>query len=169
MLTPHPLPVLWSWKSRAIPLLPLWAVRPVQSLSACTRVNTYIGINKSQHNCFFCIYLCSDDMFRPFVFRPSSGHKLYVVGGSYKMFFLSVPWHNIWTVEVQLHSFLISALDEGEGSTSHPGRFISGKERRYLLNKRLGCPQSWIVITFREQKNLLHIPRIEHHIVQPVA
>jgi len=24
--------------SRAIPLLPLWAVRPVQSLSACTRV-----------------------------------------------------------------------------------------------------------------------------------
>ena len=30
---------LWSWKSRAIPLLPLWAVRPVQSLSACTRVH----------------------------------------------------------------------------------------------------------------------------------
>ena len=28
----------WSWKGRAIPLLPLWAVRPVQSLSACTRV-----------------------------------------------------------------------------------------------------------------------------------
>jgi len=28
----------WSWKSRAIPLLPLWAVWPVQSLSACTRV-----------------------------------------------------------------------------------------------------------------------------------
>ena len=30
--------VLWSRKSRAISLLPLWAVRPVQSLSACTRV-----------------------------------------------------------------------------------------------------------------------------------
>ena len=30
---------LWSWKSRAIHLLPLWAVRPVQSLSACTRVH----------------------------------------------------------------------------------------------------------------------------------
>jgi len=26
-------------KSKAIPLLPLWAVRPVQSLSACTRVH----------------------------------------------------------------------------------------------------------------------------------
>jgi len=30
---------LWLWKSRAIPLLPLWAVRPVHSLSACTRVH----------------------------------------------------------------------------------------------------------------------------------
>ena len=35
-LTPHPLLVLWSRKSRAIPLLLLWAVRPVQNLSACT-------------------------------------------------------------------------------------------------------------------------------------
>jgi len=56
-LTPHPLLVPWSRKSktipllsmghtactephclysRAIPLLPLWAVRPVQSLGACT-------------------------------------------------------------------------------------------------------------------------------------
>ena len=35
-LTTHPLLVPWSWKSRAIPLLPLWAVRSVQSLSACT-------------------------------------------------------------------------------------------------------------------------------------
>ena len=38
-LTPHPLLVPWSRKSRAIPLLPLWVVRPVQSLSACTRVH----------------------------------------------------------------------------------------------------------------------------------
>jgi len=38
-LTSHPLLVPWSRKSRAIPLLPLWAVGPVQSLSACTRVN----------------------------------------------------------------------------------------------------------------------------------
>ena len=37
-LTTHPLLVPWSWKGRAISLLPLWAVRPVQSLSACTRV-----------------------------------------------------------------------------------------------------------------------------------
>jgi len=38
-LTPHPLLVPWSRKGRAIPLLPLWAVRPIQSLSACTRVH----------------------------------------------------------------------------------------------------------------------------------
>jgi hypothetical protein len=36
---PSTLLVLWSWKSRAIPLLPLCAVRPVQSLNACTRVH----------------------------------------------------------------------------------------------------------------------------------
>ena len=39
-LAPHPLLVPWSRKSRAIPVLPLWAVRPVQSLSACTWVRS---------------------------------------------------------------------------------------------------------------------------------
>ena len=38
-LTPHPVLVPWSRKSRAMPLLPLWAVQPVQSLSPCTRVH----------------------------------------------------------------------------------------------------------------------------------
>jgi hypothetical protein len=37
-LTPHPLLVPWSRKGSAISLLLLWAIRPVQSLSACTRV-----------------------------------------------------------------------------------------------------------------------------------
>ena len=47
-LTPHHLLVPWSWKSRAISLLPLWAIRPVQSLSACTRVHfTYVKIFSS--------------------------------------------------------------------------------------------------------------------------
>jgi len=55
MLTPLPLLVLWSRKSRAISLLPLWAIRPVQSLSACTRVeerkkNTiYCKFNQHRH------------------------------------------------------------------------------------------------------------------------
>jgi hypothetical protein len=38
-LTPRPLLVPWSWKGRAIPILSLWAVRPVQSLSACKRAH----------------------------------------------------------------------------------------------------------------------------------
>ena len=38
-LTPHPLLVPWSWKGRATPLLPIWAARPVQNLSACTRMH----------------------------------------------------------------------------------------------------------------------------------
>ena len=38
-LIPHPILVPWSRKGTAIPLLPVWAVRPVQSLSACTRVH----------------------------------------------------------------------------------------------------------------------------------
>ena len=38
-LTPHTLLVPWLRKSTAIPLLSLRAVRPVQSLSACTRVH----------------------------------------------------------------------------------------------------------------------------------
>ena len=45
-LTSHPLLVPWSRKSRTIPLLPLWAVRPAQSLSACTRVHfTVVRLN----------------------------------------------------------------------------------------------------------------------------
>jgi hypothetical protein len=47
-LTSHHLLVPWSWKSKAIPILPLWAVRPVQSLSSCTRVHSS-----------FCLMLCT--------------------------------------------------------------------------------------------------------------
>ena len=38
---PHPSPLLVPWprKCRAIPLLPLWTVRPAQSPSACTKVH----------------------------------------------------------------------------------------------------------------------------------
>jgi len=38
-LNPHHLLVPCSRKSGAIPLLPLWAVRPVHSLSACTSIH----------------------------------------------------------------------------------------------------------------------------------
>ena len=38
-LTPHLLLVPWSRKGRTIPLLSPWAVRPVRSFSACTKVH----------------------------------------------------------------------------------------------------------------------------------
>ena len=38
-LTNHSVLMPWLKKGRAIPLLPLWTVRPVQSLSACTGVH----------------------------------------------------------------------------------------------------------------------------------
>ena len=48
-LTPHPLLVPWSRKVRAIPLLSLWVVRPVQSFSACKSVHLtfYLLVLKS--------------------------------------------------------------------------------------------------------------------------
>jgi len=48
-LTPQRLLVPWSRKTGAISLLPLWAIRPVQSLSACTRVHFtfHMGVERS--------------------------------------------------------------------------------------------------------------------------
>jgi hypothetical protein len=50
-LTLHPLLVPWSWKGKAIPLLPLWAARPVQSLSACTRVHVIFLCLSQEGSC----------------------------------------------------------------------------------------------------------------------
>ena len=47
-LTPHPLLVPWSRKSTAIPLLPLWAIWPEQSLSACIRVHFTFFLPQAQ-------------------------------------------------------------------------------------------------------------------------
>ena len=52
ILTPHPFLVPWSWKSRAIPLLPLWTVRPVESLSACTRVHFIFTVYETPEDGF---------------------------------------------------------------------------------------------------------------------
>jgi hypothetical protein len=49
-LTPHLLLVPWSWKSRAIPLPILWAVRSVQSLSACTKGDLYLYLDRRSRN-----------------------------------------------------------------------------------------------------------------------
>jgi hypothetical protein len=55
-LTPHPLLVPWSRKGRAISLSPLWALRPVLSLSACTRVHFTLLLFQN----YIKFYLCAN-------------------------------------------------------------------------------------------------------------
>ena len=55
-LTPHPLLVPQARKGRAIPLLPLWAVRPVQSFSACTRVTFTTSLYSYKYSTV-CVYI----------------------------------------------------------------------------------------------------------------
>ena len=71
---------------------------------------------------------------------------------------MSTTWRPVAGVEVYLHSFLTSAVDGGEWSTSRPGRFTPLKERWYVSNRRLGMPQSQSR-RFGEDKILL--PRAE--------
>ena len=55
-LTPHPLLVPWSRKGRAISLLPLWAVRLVQNLTACTRVHFTLPLHAYLRQTFLYLY-----------------------------------------------------------------------------------------------------------------
>jgi hypothetical protein len=50
-------------------------------------------------------------------------------------------------VDVEIHSFLTSALDEGEWSTSHSGSFTPGKQAWCLLNRTLGVPRASLDVT----------------------
>ena len=51
-LTTHPLLVPWPRKIKAITLLPLWAVRPVQSLNTCTRAHfTFLPLCCFSYTC----------------------------------------------------------------------------------------------------------------------
>ena len=61
-LTRYPLLVPWSRKSRAILLLPLWTVRPVRCLSACTSVHFifYIDISPAVANLNCCHFTASE-------------------------------------------------------------------------------------------------------------
>ena len=74
-MTTHPLLVPWSWKGTAIPLLPLWAVRPVQSLSACTGVTFTLTqcLYKGDLYLFFFFYQKRPNRFwtPPASLRPS--------------------------------------------------------------------------------------------------
>jgi len=60
-LTTHSLLVPWSRNGRAIPLIPLWAVRPIQSLSDCTRENftffVWLYVFYTLFNSESCVFL----------------------------------------------------------------------------------------------------------------
>jgi hypothetical protein len=77
---------------------------------------------------------------------------------------VTFSWHTSWfqIKEWQLHSFLASALDEGEWSASHSGCFTTMKESWYSLNRQLGGPQSRSG-HFWEEKNLWRLMGSDHN------
>ena len=70
-LTPHPLLVPWSRKSIAIPLLHLWAVRPLQSLSVCTTVHCTLPYNYNEHKYYPQVLptIVSEQQTRGYIYR----------------------------------------------------------------------------------------------------
>ena len=58
------------------------------------------------------------------------------------------------TAEVQLHSFLSSALDKSQCSTSRSGRFTPEKGQRYTMNSRLEGTRNWSERPGEEKKTL---------------
>ena len=67
-LAPHSILVPWSWKGITIPLLPLWAVRPEQSLSACTRMTfTFLLLPARKSDLFYCLIVLSSVACLPLV------------------------------------------------------------------------------------------------------
>jgi len=81
---------------------------------------------------------------------------------------LSNTWQHLRGTEVQLHSFLTSALDGCEWSASRPGRFTYTKEPQYPFNRRPRGPQSADLDFQNERKkNLSPLPGFEPRFVQP--
>jgi hypothetical protein len=76
---------------------------------------------------------------------------------------------HIKEVEVCLHSFLTSAVDGGEWSTSCLGHITPGKESLNPFIMRLGVDLRVGVGCFGEEKNVLFLPKYEHQTVQPIA
>jgi hypothetical protein len=77
---------------------------------------------------------------------------------------LSKPWRPIQTAEVQLQSFLASAIEGGQWSPARP--LSAGKEFRYPLNTRMGgshrrSGQFW------RRKNILSLPKFQPRTLQP--
>lgn len=61
--------------------------------------------------------------------------------------FLSMQWRHMGGVEVQLDSFLTTAVGGGEWATSLPCCCTPVKETQYTLNRRLDGAHSWSGLT----------------------
>ena len=99
MLTTRPLLVPWSWKGRAIPPLPLWAVRPVQSLSTCTRVHFTFFCKKLWHRNLLSLGNIKDIYYPVFFFISckvyrSVKYHFPLEGEIYKQCFTDPFWYS---------------------------------------------------------------------------
>jgi len=98
-LTTHRLLVKWSRRSKAILTFPLWAVRPVRNLNACT-VQLYIYCPMGRTACTEpqCLYSTAKPLFPLWTVRPVQSLNactvqlyLYSPYGPYGLYRASVP------------------------------------------------------------------------------
>jgi len=91
-LTPHLLLVPLSRKSRAVPLLPLWAIRPVQSLSACT-VELYLFSPYGP----YALYRASVPVQYSYTSTPPMGHTACTEPQC--LYSTAIPLLPIWAIQ----------------------------------------------------------------------
>ena len=95
LLTSHPLVMPWSRKSRSIPLLPLWTVRSLQSLSACT-VELYLYSPYGPYS----LYRASVSVQYNYTSTPLSACtvQLYLYSPQY-LYSTAIPLLPLWAVQ----------------------------------------------------------------------
>ena len=105
-----PLLVPWSRKRRAIPLLSLWAVRPAQSLSACTRVHCdalYLYLTYVVNTPLLLFLLCM-----LFDYNKTSFVRqclIFYEQTSYERFVFWAYRRLLWAVSAIIHSWIWGA------------------------------------------------------------
>ena len=136
-LTTHPLLVPWLRKSRAKPLLPIWAVRPVQSLSACTRVHltfTYTStppVDSTACTEPQCLYKGAPYLYL-YLYSPCGQYGLYRVSVPVQGCALSLPFTNLRPGRSEVRNPATQLLQNVQtGSVAH--RASQSKGSRVIL------------------------------------
>jgi len=176
---PSPLLVPWSRKSRTIPLLPLWALQPVQSLSACTRVHftffnecmltpkKYKYSRKVTDTIFVCNaiwgqLICTVKRRVEPRWKQNRHAVLFTKDQILTMptcFFTHCYIKSYVWLEVWIHAFLISALGEDEWLVSLPAHIKPEVRSRLILEREDICVLQ-PARTFREINNSSALMRI---------